>query len=283
MKTKMTRSELPYTEKSTGLESVKFHDGMVVSAEDLDTAAQYPVSLLQTVLRSYLGCGVVCGLGLQVITKLKGEPPWVLRVERGLAVDCHGFPIELTCPVELDFDPDPCSPDGQLTQVVIALQRTTSEENASAPCGCFSDEANEDCNRVRDRALVKAFTREQVENLSGGVCGYLEKLDKGTEESANTSDNAQPGDDAAVKQANADTDWCSVLKECSCSCNSDWVLLGAVDLNHKDGTTKGIVGINTDVRRWVKPVEALCSANGLVERIVHLEKAVKLLQSPNPQ
>ena len=36
------------------------------TAEDLGAAQEYPVSLLRTVLRAYLGCGVVCGLGLRV-------------------------------------------------------------------------------------------------------------------------------------------------------------------------------------------------------------------------
>ncbi|WP_035929180.1 hypothetical protein [Kocuria rosea] len=295
MKTKTTRSELPYKEKATGLDSAKFHDGMVVSAEDLETASQYPVSLLQSVLRSYFGCGVVCGLGLNPVTKLKGEPPWVVRVDRGLAVDCHGFPIELTCPVDLDFDPDPCSPDDLPSPVFIALRRTTSDEDASQPCGCSSDEADESCTRVRDRALVKAFTREQLESLSGGVCGRLEELDTVFKESADTSDKAQPRGAAAVEQATADTDWCSVLQECSCSCNSDWVLLGAVNLKQRVNGTEGdspqgIVGINADVRRWVKPVDVLCDVarsagqvSGLVQRIDQLEAKVAQLQNPDPR
>ncbi|MFE7629740.1 hypothetical protein [Kocuria sp. NPDC057446] len=290
MKTKTTRSELPYKEKATGLESAKFHDGMVVSAEDLETASQYPVSLLQSVLRSYFGCGVVCGLGLNPVTKLKGEPPWVVRVDRGLAVDCRGFPIELTCPVDLDFDPDPCSPDDLPSPVFIALRRTTSDEDGSQPCGCSSDEAEECCTRVRDRALVKAFTRQQLDSLSGSVCGRLEELDNVFKESADTSDKAQPRGGAAVEQASADTDWCSVLQECSCSCNSDWVLLGAVNLKQRVNGTEGnspqgIVGINADVRRWVKPVEVLCEINGLIQRVGALEKEKEVAppKTPEPQ
>src|SRR3712207_7968381 len=57
----------PYTTlfRSTGIERVRFHDGMLVSADDLVAATDYPVSLLQSVLRAYFGCGVVCGLDLR--------------------------------------------------------------------------------------------------------------------------------------------------------------------------------------------------------------------------
>lgn len=287
MKTETNRSELPYQEKYTGLESVKFHDGMVVSAEDLETASQYPVSLLQSVLRSYLGCGVVCGLELNPITKPKSEWPWVVRVGRGLVVDCHGFPVELTCPVDLDFTPDPCAPD-KPGHAYIALRRTTSDEIAGTPCSCSSDRADETCSRVRDRALVQAFTWEQLKCLPGGVCRRPEKPTEDPQDCGDGRDDSGATGGTDGVQAAAVPDWCTTLKECSCSCTSDWVLLGSVEFQYgeegkKDDRPKGIVKIDADGRRWVKPVGGVCDVGGLVQRVSKLEETVAQLNKPRAQ
>jgi hypothetical protein len=289
MKTKRAGSDLPFKEKATGLEATKFYDGMVVTAEDLETASQYAVSLLQSVLRSYLGCGVVCGLGLNSITKLKGEPPWVVRVERGLAVDCHGFPIELTCPVDLDFNPDPCSPDELPEKAFIALRRITSDELISEPCGCSQHQTDGDCNRARDRVLVKAFTEEQLDDLHGGVCGHRKERNGGCREDRDGHDNPVPPGGVESKRAAAVTDWCAALKECSCSCDGDWVLLGTVELRTAvSGENQGIQNVSIEERRWVKPTQAYCSLWRYVapapepdhgDRIAKLEELVERLRT----
>ena len=78
---------------------------MIVTADDLDAAMRYPTSLLHIVFRAFFGCGVVCGLGLRP----KQSGGWVLCVDRGVAIDCQGHPIELCAPVELDLSPEACA------------------------------------------------------------------------------------------------------------------------------------------------------------------------------
>jgi hypothetical protein len=284
MKTKTTKSVFPHAEQSTGLERVQFHDGMVVKAEDLETAGQYPVSLLQSVLRSYLGCGVVCGLELGQKKSHNGEPPWIVTVGRGLAVDCAGFPIELTCPIKLDFTPDPCECEPPSDRAYIAIRRTTSDEATSDPCGCAHEAGDKDCDRLRDRALVKAFTEAQLDELPGGVCrrkgiaghhdcaGETDESKSDGEGKVKTAEGAEKQDEAPV------SGWCSALKDCGCcSCDSEWILLGTVTFDEEHG----ISGVDTKYRRWVKPVEVLCSVDDLMKRIKDLEASVEKLQPKN--
>jgi hypothetical protein len=292
MKTKTTSSGLPKAEQPTGLERVRFHDGMVVKAEDLESAGQYPVSLLQSVLRSYLGCGVVCGLGLSQKTPREGRPPWIVTVGRGLAVDCAGFPIELTCPIELDFTPDPCVCEPPSDPVYIVLRRMTSDEATSDPCGCSHEPADKECDRLRDRALVGAFTQAELEEMPGAVCWHKEVPGHQN----NAGDTGQPnsdakkdgeGKDAAASEGNKKqsdaslTEWCAALKDCCPSCSSGvcWVLLGTVTLDRD----KGVTNLDTTYRRWVKPIEILCEVDHLAKRIRDLEASVKQLQPKTRQ
>lgn len=302
MKTHQSSTGLAFTERATGIESAKFHDGMIVAADDLETASRYPVSLLQSVLRAYLGCGVVCGLQLSTPQKLPHEPVWGVTIDRGLAVDCRGFPIELACPVELDLTPDPCSREDLPQRVTIAIRRITSDEATTQPCSCAQHQSDDDCNRVRDRALVTAFTDEQLVELSGGICGDHKNHDTGCINPNANHDGSGGG--ASTQNADAEkkreekkdekkedeevvdaTDWCASLKQCGCSCNGDWVLLGSVDLIQGEGLgqgqKKGVGNIHLEERRWVKPTEAACALErrqqGLHDHVTTLEKQVKEL------
>jgi hypothetical protein len=232
---------LPETTKPTTIEAVTFRDGMIVTAEDLDAAMRYPKSLLLTVFRAYFGCGVVCGLGLRV-KHIDGQPSWVVCVDRGVAIDCHGYPIELCTAVELDLSPEPCACEPPPQRVCIAVRRVTSDEAPHDACTCDLDEPRFDCRRVRDYVVVKAFTEPELYALGDQVCRRTE------------------GDETAV---------CTALTACSaCACGESWILLGCVNLD-KD---QGIVGEpDTSGRRWVKPVEALCP--GLVTQIGAVENA----------
>ena len=113
----------------TSIERVQFHDGQLVDADALTTAMMFPVSLLQVVLRSYLGCGIVCGLE---VVRPDEERPCV-RIRPGVMVDCHGFPVELCREVVLDLTPDPCACETEPRTLCILMRRATSEDAAAGP------------------------------------------------------------------------------------------------------------------------------------------------------
>ena len=119
---------LPEMTKATPIEAVKFKDGMIVTANDLEAAMRYPVSMFQTVMRSYFGCGVICGLELKLASRAQNHPTFVVCVDRGVALDCYGFPLELCAPVKIDLTPDPCNCDPPPEKVCIAIRRVTSDE-----------------------------------------------------------------------------------------------------------------------------------------------------------
>lgn len=255
MKTATPRSTsaLPQTTRPTSVRSVTFHDGMIVTAEDLDAAQQYPASMLQIVLRAFFGAGVVCGLGL----RRKKTGGWLVCVDPGVAIDCEGHPIELCRPVQLDLSPDPCDCEDPPESVCIAIRRITSDEAPKDPCGCDTDDPRFDCRRVRDHVLIRAFTDAELDALPD-VCARpgSQKLGDETSGAEKSSDGKQETPDP-----------CEALTTCtSCAGGECWILLGCVSLD-KDN---GITAVNTDRRKWVKPVEALCA--NLFDRITEMER-----------
>jgi hypothetical protein len=269
MKTTERSTELPEKVKPTTIESVKFRDGMIVTADDLDAAMRYPASLLHTVLRAYFGCGVVCGLGLRVKEPLGKQPTWVICVDRGVAIDCQGHPIELCASVELDLSPDACDCEPPPEQVCIAVRRITSDEAPRDACSCDVDDPHFDCRRVREHVVVKAFTEAELDAPPGTVC-------RRTPDHKGTS-KGQPGyGDAGSNDRSWSDSVCDAMTVCPPStCGECWVLLGCVTLSQG----KGITGTpDTGDRQWVKPIEALCTT--VVDRIKQLEDKVAGLPQP---
>ena len=264
-----TSIRLPHKARPTGIESVRFHDGMLVSADDLGAASTYAVSLLQVALRAHLGCGVVCGLGLRVRRRVKTAAVWTVCVDRGTAVDCRGYPVELLAPVELDLTPDPCACEPPPSTVLIALRRITSDEATHDACSCADHGSEPGCSRVRDQALVRAFTEDELRALPGGVC--RREAAGGTAEKGAATATMEVCREGQTGSGDS-PGWCEALTECGgCGCDADWVLLGSVTL---DADT-GIVGTpDTSGRRRVKPVEALCALAAMVGQVTDLQDEV---------
>ncbi|MBB2948482.1 hypothetical protein FB565_008265 [Actinoplanes lutulentus] len=157
---------MPEPARPTGIDSIRFRDGMIVTAEDLDTAQRYAVALLETVLRAYFGCGVVCGLDLRIKKPAGKRQSSVLEVGRGVAIDCRGLPLELCKPVDLDLSPDACGYAESPGTVVILLRRVVPPENPG-----------DDCRRVPEQVMVKAVSEEELDALPGDVYRASEKRD----------------------------------------------------------------------------------------------------------
>jgi hypothetical protein len=265
MKTKQRTTDLAEKTRPTTIESVKFHDGMIVTAEDLEAAQRYPASLLRTVLRSYLGCGVVCGLGLRVKDRIPHSLAWVVCVDPGVAIDCQGYPIEVCAPVELDLSPDACACESPPDHVCIAVRRITSDESPRDACSCDVDGPHFDCRRTRDNVIVKAFSDADLDALS--VC----RRAKPAKKQEDPNHPSACGDPGSTDQS-VSVSLCNAWTACSpCACGECWVLLGCVTLAKDQGIVKGP---DFGDRKWVKPIEVLCS-NG-TDRIGELEKRVNL-------
>src|SRR5262245_39201161 len=123
---------LPRTTRSTSLKPVNFRDGMIITANDMATAVAYPLAVFQALVRSFFGCGSLCGLEIERVGEAQRHS---IRIGRGAAIDCHGFPIEICEPVKLNLAPDKCC-DWPAGEVCIAIRRINSEGAPRQDCGC---------------------------------------------------------------------------------------------------------------------------------------------------
>jgi hypothetical protein len=276
------RAKLPRKTKPTAVDSVKFHDGMIVTAEDLAAAQQYPASLLRTVLRAYFGCGVVCGLNLRVKQQPGVKARWILCVEAGVAIDCAGNPIELCRPAELDLSPEACACEEPPAKVYILIRRVTSDEpsrdpcsgSCSCSCSCSADvgAAQFDCRRTREEVLIQAFSEDELNALRTKVCRRTADAggDSDGEDGDPGGEKGDPGGESKVPSLCAPWITCS-----ACGCAESWILLGSVAL--------GEDGIDGDPdageRPWVNPVEVFCRT--LERRITDLENRAGAM-APSP-
>jgi hypothetical protein len=249
-------------------EAVQFSDGMLVTAEDLTAAMRYPLSVVQVLLKAYFGCGIVCGLGLRdpaagpagetkdVRSPGTAHPEpvqsdkdrnFILMVDKGVALGCDGYPIEICGPLKLDLTPDPCDPDEGEKELFIAVRRVTAAEAAARACGCGSTggEPAQQCTRMRDHALVQAFAK-----LPAGICEIPPPAKDG-------EDGAKAGQ-ASVERPTGVAGICACLKQCGeCACTGEpWVLLGSVRV----GKEQGLRMIDESRRRYVKPLACVCDA-----------------------
>jgi hypothetical protein len=275
----------------TSIERVQFHDGQLVDAEALTTAMMFPVSLLQLVLRSYLGCGIVCGL--EVIRPDEERP--CVRIRPGVMVDCDGSPVELCREVVLDLTPDPCACETEPRTLCIVMRRATSEDAPRQPCGCGcggTEGSGHACNRVRDQVLIKAVDLEQLDPVRDHVCSRLtddpgERYGCGKSGEPETPEASESGgelDHASMLGPGSEREHpdCLCLMACAerCCAERSWVLLGCITISPADseGCASGYTlgEVDPDGRKYVKPIEC-CRSSHQGEPSTETEKLEELV------
>lgn len=288
--------------KAASTEQVGFSDGMLVTADDLTAATRYPLDVFRVLTRAYFGCGVVCGL------KLGPDPrgaafadnkrasdtvgSFVVEVGGGVAIDCHGFPLELCGPLRIDLTPDPCACDDPPKALCLAISRATAKAarardcgcrsgcncagDCGGDCGCAGPGESGQCSRVRDGVEIRAFASD---DLPDKICRARPREPE--------PGHVDPATGAPVRTAAATSgraSICECLKACGegeC-CGESWVLIGCVRLDDQ-----GVVAIDSDDRRYVKPIECLCAdleeQRGVIKRqaddLHTLRRAVEELQA----
>ena len=287
--TKIRKSEPASTE------AVSFIDGMLVTADDLQAAMHYPLSVVQVLLRSYLGCGIVCGLevtdpfaGKRPVAKpdCGPDPRWKVKIAPGVALGCDAYPIELCSEMELDLSPDPCGCpiDTPETRFIAVKRERASEPSPRGGCGCScggcgcsscSGEPGQQCTRQRDHVLVEAF-----DSPPKGAC--MRKPKPPAELPGHCPPDDQVEDDEPVGL-------CQCLGKCSdCDrCAEPWVVIAVLKID-ENGIVDGSIGDRKLVEEEggpvrIKPIECLCSFDRLVSgRIEEFEKRIKELEDRDP-
>jgi len=247
--------------RPTSLQTTKFKDGMVITADDLDTAMRYPLAVFQTLIRAYFGCGVLCGLKLHLKKPLPGskdskdckdgkKPPVVICIDRGTALGGDGFPIELCAPVSIPLTPDPCCDDPP-DCVCIAIRRITSDEAPRDDCGCSkdTDAPRYQCTRVKEHVEIKVFDcKEPLKGLCARPDPKDPKAEGCDEESAEQADAER---EVVRDPCEIDRNCLTTCSDCDC-CGPSWILLGCIINLTKDPK------VDLDRRKYVKPIECLC-------------------------
>jgi hypothetical protein len=242
----MPQLNLPQVTRPTSLERVRFRDGMIVHADDLDRAIRYPLDLFRLLIRAYFGCGVVCGL--EVEPRGSAGDPFSVVVKPGVAVDCAGYPIELCREAVIDVLPGPSSCQ-KPECVCIMIRRLPIEESPRRPCGCGDQAAPDDpCSgvRVQEQVQIKVFPCNAPPAC---VCRH-----------------ERPQEEAEGYWEKQRERICACLRACGrCSCGGDacsddgWVLLACLNFTlGADGQPTAVATIDTSYRRYVKPIDCLC-------------------------
>lgn len=250
--------DYPPIVRATTTERVTFRDGMVVTAEDLEAAMRYPASMLHTVLRSYFGCGVVCGLELKSEIGTEKEPRWSLCIDAGVAFDCAGYPLELCRPVSVDLNPGHCAPDipSDGLEVCIAIRRATHDESSGNACSCGSSSPERHCSRSLDHIMIKAVLKSNLADLEPGLCKRLltagDVTDGKKGDQTAKEDPPQPALDGGQARPDQLQSCLTTCSDCTCT-DPSWVLLGCVTIKSK----LGIIKTSHDERKFVKPIECL--------------------------
>ena len=217
MGTDMNKDNYYDETKKTNLISTVFTDGMVVTANDLDAAMRYPIDLIQTLIRAYFGCGIVCGFEVNKYPECNGDT-FCVKIEPGVALDCHGHPLQLCEGVEIYLTPDPCACEDPPSCLCIAIRRDTVSEAPRQDSSDCDENGKPSCQYGRERELVriKVF---KPDDLPKTLCARTK---------IPVHDECEGSD---VPETTEDKR-CECLKTCpDCNCCGEaWVLLACIKL-----------------------------------------------------
>lgn len=157
-------AKMPAVKGFSSLIEPLYAPGHVLMDDDLTAAVLFTRNLSRLLFRSLFGCGVICGYKIE--PKLECER-LKITVEPGVALDCHGDPVELKSAQALCVG-ETCGetiPD----HLWVIIRGT---ENACAPreLACPSDDEDDACGCHATRAQA-GYEIKVVDKLPCGACG----------------------------------------------------------------------------------------------------------------
>jgi hypothetical protein len=215
-----------------------YSPGLLLRDDDLTQAVTYTRELNRLMFRTLFGCGVLCGLVVTFCSAACGKLKFT--IDKGVALDCEGDPIEL--PEQQTVTIDLCTTDGhakELSKLWFVLCRYDKCcAPRSASCGSDDDQTVSVCTRERD-----GFEIRVVDTRPECACGCHPK------ESAVHSDEADSRYDCVDCQNECHRDHNAGKCPCDC-CDCDCIILArASKRNGQD-----VWDLWHNVRRFVRPV-----------------------------
>lgn len=225
----------------------EYGPGLLLNDDDLRQAVDYTRDLNRLIFRALLGCGVICGF--KVSTEFECGH-LVVKIEKGVALDCHGDPVNLTAAASIVIDPS-CGADlpTKLWVLVRRYQRACAPRGTVC-CPDDDDDAHSVSTRIRDGIEIVI-----VKDKPECACGCPE-----SETPAAAATNAKAvkrASAAAAADGNQEPGECykpHVEGKCNCDCgdgaDSEWIILARLDLT--DPKNNGWTSEH-GVRRFIRP------------------------------
>jgi len=264
----------------------KFGPGMLLRAEDLDLLKDYTRDLSRLMFRSLFGCGVVCGLVVEVTTDCGIV---VVTVHSGLAIACSGEPIYIPKDVTFPLHDD-CDEVAEDEEVWIML---CAKEKCCGPrtsiCASDDDDSPIECTREKDWWEIKV-----VSSPPECVCSCIEpeQPQQTPSQIPKQNPNAMMLVEGQQSAASANNDDCKCatgpcyddhyagLCKCHCGdcsdCDCKCVLLARAK---RDDATDNW-NVDHSVRRFVRPI-LMRDPQVEIEKTGTLSTSTALSQSVN--
>lgn len=229
-----------------------FSPGQMLQHDDLTALADYTRMLMQLMLKSFFGCGVVCGLCVKAIFQCDKVD---VTVDPGVAVDCCGNLIQVTKPVTISLDrqKDLGSSLKYRELWVVLRQFEKGSAPRAAACPSDDDEATNVCTRE-----VCWYEVQVRGDLPDCACGCVQKA---TAEAAKQGARWELDENCYEKQESGECECechCAGPCDCNCDCGGNWVVLAYVKLDEKklESGTRADLQVDHTVRRYVRPTLA---------------------------
>lgn len=135
------------TKGTSTLTRARFGPGMLLQHGDLEQLNNYTRDLSRLLFKSFFGCGVVCGLVVEV-TEECGRLK--VTIQPGVALTCAGDPVYVPPGVEPFWTRESFKPESVKEVWVKLCRKTKCCSPRTTTCSSDDDEATSDCTREKE-------------------------------------------------------------------------------------------------------------------------------------
>jgi hypothetical protein len=236
----------------------RYTRGLLLEDDDLTAAVDYTRNMMRLLFRSLFGCGVICGFDVTPVLTCNDRKLSV-TVEKGVALDCLGNPIEVPGAQVLAYDPDCKAMPKCIWVAVCYLEKCCRPKDVT----CSPDEDSHVVyTRSNDGFEIKLYDqqpkcacsceppRDDPKQPKPGKC---------CEDEQATAAQPAANDPASQHIETRKPDPCACYEDhnkgiCACDCDCTCVVVGRIDIDLEQQDPTKRVRVNRDIRRFIRPV-----------------------------